>query len=134
MVENIYKPEFVEPTSIYSDTILTLDEQFDIHGMMHITGGAYTKLRDLLGCADVKINRNHKLQPQPIFRYLYKQGIPDEEMYKTFNCGVGFILSVSPQDADKIVSGLDADIIGEVTSGSGKIKIESMFSDKEIEF
>jgi len=101
---------------------------------MHIRGRAYTKLRDSLGCADVKINRNHKLQPQPIFRDLYKQGIPDEEMYKTFNCGVGFILSVSPQDADKIVSGLDADIIGEVTSGSGKIKIESMFSDKEIEF
>jgi len=129
-----YKPEFVEPTSVYLDTILTLDEQFDIHGMMHITGGAYTKLKDLLDCADVKLRRNHKLQPQQIFKDLYKRGIPDEEMYKTFNCGVGFILSISPQDADKIVSELDADIIGEVTSGSGKIKIESVFSDKEIEF
>jgi len=102
--------------------------------MMHITGGAYTKLKDLLGCADVKLKRDHKLQPQPIFRDLYKKGISDEEMYQTFNCGIGFILSVSPQDANKIVSELDADIIGEITSGSGKIKIESMFSDKEIEF
>ena len=56
-------------------------------------------------------------------------------MYKTFNCGVGFILSVSPKDGDKIVSELDdADIIGEVIRGSRKIKIESMFSNKEIEF
>ena len=53
-----YKPEFVEPTSIYSDTILTLDEQSDIHGMMHITGGAYTKLKSLLNDADVKLRRN----------------------------------------------------------------------------
>jgi phosphoribosylformylglycinamidine cyclo-ligase len=112
-----YKPEFVEPTTIYLDIALALDERYDIHGMMHITGGAYTKLKDLLGCADVKIKRSHKLQPQPIFRDLYNRGISDEEMYKTFNCGVGFILSVFPKDADKIVSELDdADIIGEVTS------------------
>jgi len=129
-----YKSEFVEPTNVYLDTILALDEQFDIHGMMHITGGAYTKLKDLLDDADVKLKRDHKLQPQPIFRDLYKRGIPDEEMYKTFNCGVGFILSVSPKDADKIASGLDTDIIGEVTAGTGKIEIESMFSDKEIGF
>jgi phosphoribosylformylglycinamidine cyclo-ligase len=103
--------------------------------MMHVTGGAYTKLKDLLGCADVKIKRGHKLQPQPIFRDLYNRGIRDEEMYKTFNCGIGFILSVSLKDADKIVSELDdADIIGEVTPGSGKIRIESMFSNKEIGF
>ena len=130
-----YRPEFVEPTSIYLDNTPSLDERFDIHGMMHITGGAYTKLKDLLNDADAKLRRNHKLQPQQIFRDLYKKGISDEEMYNIFNCGVGFILSVSPQDADKIVSELeDADIIGEITSGNGKVKIESMFSDKEVEF
>lgn len=130
-----YRPEFVEPTAIYLDTILALNEQFDIHGMMHITGGAYTKLKDLLQNADVKIKKKNKLQPQQIFTELYVKGISDKEMYKTFNCGMGFILSVSPQDADGVVSELDhADIIGEVTSGTGKIKIESMFSDKEIEF
>lgn len=97
-------------------------------------GGAYTKLKDLLYNVDVRLKRNHKLQPQPIFRDLYEKGITDEEMYKTFNCGVGFVLSVSPKDADKIASELDADIIGEVTSGVGKVKIESMFSNKEVEF
>ena len=43
-----YRPEFVDPTRIYLDSILALDEKFDIHGMMHVTGGAYTKLKDLL--------------------------------------------------------------------------------------
>lgn len=129
-----YRADFVSPTRIYLDEILALDEQFDIHGMGHITGGAYTKLKDFLQNADVRITRDHKLQPQTIFRELYEKGISDEEMYKTFNCGIGFVLSVLPKDADKFVSKLDADIIGEVTSGTGKVRIESMFSDKEIEF
>ncbi len=131
---NGYNPDFIVPTTIYLDEILALDERFDIRGMMHITGGAYTKLKDLLCGVDAIFKRDHRLQPQPIFRNLYERGISDEEMYKTFNCGVGFVLSVSQQDAGKIISELDADIIGEVISGSGKIKIESMFSDKELEF
>jgi len=128
-----YRPEFIEPTKIYSDYILGLVERLTIHGMMHITGGAYTKLKDLLYGADAKVYRNHKLEPQPIFKELYDRGITDEEMYRTFNCGIGFILSVPKQYADEII-GRDADIIGEVTPGTGKVKIESMFSGKMIEF
>ena len=128
-----YRPELTVPTAIYSDKILVLNEQFDIHGMMHITGGAYTKLKDLLYNADVKLDRSHKLKPQQIFKDLYEKGIPDEEMYKTFNCGIGFILSVSPRDADRIIAELNADIIGEVVPGTGKVIIESMFDDKVIE-
>lgn len=127
-----YKPEFINPTVIYSDKIFTLNEQFNIHGMMHITGGAYTKLKDLLYGADVKLNRSHRLRPQQIFKDLYEKGISDEEMYKTFNCGIGFILSVSPKGADRITPELDADVIGEITSGTGRVIIESMFSDAVI--
>lgn len=132
-----FRPEFVEPTSIYSGAILALNEQFDIHGMMHITGGAYVKLKDLLHNADAILKRGHKLKPQRIFMDLREKGISDEEMHKTFNCGIGFILSSAPQDAAKIISALDefgADIIGEIIPGTGKIKIESMLSDKTIEF
>jgi len=125
--------EFIEPTKIYLDEILDLNSKFDIHGMMHITGGAYSKLKDLLENTDVEINRIHKLEPQNIFKELYKRGVSDEKMYKTFNCGIGFILSVSSEDADNVINGLEADIIGKVVSGTGKIKIESMFSDKIIE-
>ena len=125
--------EFIEPTKIYLDEVLDLNSKFDIHGMMHITGGAYSKLKDLLENTDVEINRAHKLEPQNIFKELYKRGVSDEEMYKTFNCGIGFILSVSSKDADNVITELDTDIIGKVVSGTGKIKIESMFSDKVIE-
>ena len=132
-----YKPEFVEPTSIYLDTILALDEKFNIHGMAHITGGAYAKLKDLLINADAQLKRNHKLQPHFIFKELYQKGISDEEMYKTFNCGIGFILSVNPKEADRILSKIkdfNADIIGKIVPGTGKVKIDSLFSNKEIIF
>lgn len=125
--------EFIEPTKIYLSEVLDLNSKFDIHGMMHITGGAYSKLKDLLENTDVEINKVHKLEPQNIFKELYKRGVSDEEMYKTFNCGIGFILSVSSEDADNVITELDADIIGKIVSGTGKIKIESMFSDKVIE-
>jgi len=75
---------------------------------------------------------DHKLQPQQIFNELYEKGITDEEMYKTFNCGIGFILSTD--NAEEVISKLDADIIGEVVYGTGKIRIDSMFSDRKIEF
>lgn len=130
---NEFRPEFIEPTAIYIDDILELDRQVDIHGMMHITGGAYTKLRDALPKnADAMLSNDHKLKPQPIFYELYRKGISDEEMYKTFNCGIGFVLSVASQNAGKIISKLDADIIGRIVPGRGKIKVKSMFSDKRL--
>lgn len=132
-----YRSDFVEPTNIYFDTILALEKKFDIRGMTHITGGAFTKLKNLLNNTDIKITRNHKLKPQVIFQELYQRGVSDEEMYKTFNCGTGFILSVNPAEAEKIISKItpfNADIIGEIIPGTGQVKIESLFSDKEIIF
>ena len=134
-----FKSEFVRPTKIYLEAILALDKKFNINGMMHITGGAYTKLKDLLKKTDVYIKRDHSLLPQKIFKEMYKMGVSDEEMYKTFNCGIGFILSSQPQEADKIISrldnfGLKSDVIGQATSGTGRIIIESLFSKNKVEF
>lgn len=132
---NKIKPEFIAPTFIYFDTIFPLLSKFDIHGMSHITGGAFTKLKDFLINADAIIKRNHKLKPQPVFKELHKKGVTDKEMYRTFNCGIGFILSVSPKEANKIVSRIKdfkADIIGEIIPGTGKVKIKSAFSNKKI--
>ena len=129
------KPEFIKPTLIYFDEIFPLIKKLDIHGICHITGGAFTKLKDLLGNTNAKIKRNHKLKPQPIFRELYKKGVSDKEMYKIFNCGIGFILSVNPKDAKRMMKGIKnfrADIIGEVIAGNEKVKIESAFSKKTI--
>lgn len=134
--QNEYRPEFIESTLIYFDEILSLSEQFEINGMMHITGGAFTKIKGLLGNNDIFIIKNHKLQPQPIFQDLYQKGIADEEMYQTFNCGIGFVFSVSSRDAKRVISQiqLEADIIGEIKEGRGRVVIESSFSGEEIIF
>lgn len=134
---NEFRKEFTEPTIIYSDAVLDLNERHDIHGMVHITGGAYTKLSPLLNNTDAVINNEHELIPHEIFRELYERGVSDEEMYRTFNCGIGFIMSVSPEDAENIVSdlssiGLMGAVVGEVVRGTGKVKIRSMFSGEEI--
>lgn len=130
------KEEFTIPTLIYSDKILDINKRFEIHGLTHVTGGAFSKIKDFLVNADVIIN-NHKLKPQNIFYEIYNKSLSDEEMYKTFNCGIGFILGASKNAAHGIVSelnllGLKADIIGEVVKGTGKVKIKSAFSDREV--
>jgi phosphoribosylformylglycinamidine cyclo-ligase len=130
-----FKKEFIKLTPIYFDEIYPLIEKFDIHGMVHITGGAFTKLKDLLNKADAIINRNHKLKPQPIFYEIQKRGVSEVQMYKIFNCGIGLILSVNPKEANNILSKIKnfkADMIGEIIPGTGKLIIKSAFSNKKI--
>jgi len=130
-----FRAEFITPTFIYFDAIFSLIKKFNIYGMTHITGGAFTKLKDLLKNADALIKRNHKLKPQKIFREIYKKGVSDKEMYKIFNCGIGFILSVNQKDADKVLKEIKkfkADIIGKIIPGNRKVIIESAFSNKKI--
>ena len=132
-----YRPEFVEPTFIYSDALLDLIKKVEINGMVHITGGAYIKLKQLLKNTDAVINNEHGLIPHTIFKELYERGVSDKGMYKTFNCGIGFILSVFPKDAKNVISnlrnfGFDAEHIGVIVSGTGKVRINSMFSQEEV--
>lgn len=130
-----YRSEFIKPTFIYFDTIFPLIQKFNIHGMVHVTGGAFTKLKDLLKNNNAQIRRNHKLKPQIIFQEIYKKGVSDRDMYKIFNCGIGFILSVNKKEVKKIIPKIKkfkADIIGEITLGTGKVKIESFFSNKNL--
>ncbi|KPJ73086.1 hypothetical protein AMJ48_02475 [Parcubacteria bacterium DG_74_1] len=132
-----YYPEFTTPTFIYFDTIFPLIRKFNIHGMVHVTGGAFTKLKDFLVKADIEIRRNHKLKPQKIFKELYKKNISDKEMYRIFNCGIGFILSAYPKEAIRIlhqIRDFKADVIGEVIPGNRRVKIRSAFSNKKIIF
>ncbi|MDD5750667.1 MAG: AIR synthase-related protein [Candidatus Pacebacteria bacterium] len=127
--------DFVKPTAIYLDNVLELDRKFDIHGMMHITGGAFTKLKSLLPGANARINGTHRLKPQPIFQTLREKGIPDKEMYQTFNCGIGFMFSTSEKEAKIIASRWpNIDIVGRVARGNGKVIIDSMFGDQTVEF
>jgi len=129
------RKEFTTPTRIYLDEVLSVLGKCKINGMMHITGGAFTKLKDILNKADAVINQPKKLEPQSIFRELYDLGVSDKKMYSTFNCGIGFILSVPKNEVEKILSKVpNSAILGEVESGIGKVKIRSVFSGKVIQF
>jgi len=130
---NKYRKEFTEPTRIYIDEIISLINQHKVHGMMHISGGAFTKLKDILGKADIVIHQPKELQPQDVFQQIYKKGVSDKTMYSTLNCGVGFILSVPKNEVEKVVRYVkNASVMGEVIRGNGQVHIKSAFSGKMI--
>lgn len=129
-----YRKEFTEPTHIYLDDILSILRTSTIHGMMHITGGAFTKLKDILGKNDAIISQPKTLQPQKVFWDMYGKGLSNKTMYSTFNCGIGFILSVPEKEASNILSHVpNIAIIGKVIRGNNKIRIVSAFDQKIIE-
>ncbi|MBI4088727.1 hypothetical protein HY415_01390 [Candidatus Kaiserbacteria bacterium] len=128
-----YREEFTEPTRIYSGDILSILDTCTVNGMMHITGGAFTKLKDILEKADAAIIQPKKLQPQRIFRDIYARGLPNKTMYSTFNCGVGFVLSVPKDETSKVLSKLKGSaIIGKVVKGNGAVRIKSAFDQKTL--
>lgn len=128
-----FRKDFTEPTAIYLPDILHLLGECDINGMMHITGGAFTKLKDILNQNDAYIFHPEKLKPHKIFEEIYTKDPSNKMMYSIFNCGIGFVISVPKNQSLKALSCLNkADIIGQVTSGNGKIHIRSAFDRRMI--
>jgi phosphoribosylaminoimidazole synthetase len=114
------------PTKIYAKTALSLIAKFKIHGVSHITGGAYYKniprlLPEGLG---IELDLNSYEVP-PIFKMIVQRaGLPKEEAYKTFNMGVGMVFMIDKGDADKfmreaVALGEKPSIIGSVTGRAG---------------
>lgn len=127
------RKEFTEPTAIYLDQILEVLKNRNVHGMMHITGGAFTKLKDILHDTDVHIAQPKKLRPHEIFREMHQKGLSNNVMYSTFNCGVGFILSVPKSEVSAVLKNLkNSAVLGSVFKGRDVVKITSAFDGKEI--
>ena len=114
--------ELLRPTRIYVKPVLKLLESVDIHGMAHITGGAFKKLTRLKD--DVRFSLEHT-PGQDIFKLIRKHArIDDKEMYSTFNMGIGFCIIVAKGDEDSVIStfnsyGINASIVGKVEDGKG---------------
>lgn len=127
-----YKSAFTEPTAIYLDDILSVLSKHKVNGMMHITGGAFTKLKDILGEADAIISQPAKSVPE-IFHEINAKGVSNKVMYSTFNCGAGFILSVQESEAQPILKKLKRGfVIGEVVRGTGTVRITSTFNGQKL--
>ncbi|MBQ3856680.1 MAG: phosphoribosylformylglycinamidine cyclo-ligase, partial [Ruminococcus sp.] len=117
------------PTRIYVKAIMSLMESVTVKSVSHITGGGFYENipRALPKTLAAKIERN-AVQVLPIFDLIARSGsIPERDMFNTFNMGVGMVVSVDKNDADKAVAaikaaGEDAYILGElVESDEGVI-------------
>jgi len=112
--------ELLRPTRIYVKTISNLLRAgVEIHGLAHITGGAYTKLKRIGIRAKVGFFLDHLPVPPHIFRRIQAKGhISNREMYRTFNMGIGFLI-ICPKRGAKHVSEIlpEAKQVGCVTSG-----------------
>jgi phosphoribosylformylglycinamidine cyclo-ligase len=95
--------ELLEPTQIYVKPVLEVTRRLEVHGLAHITGGAFAKLDRIVGQARLGADLE-QLPPTPgIFRIIQKRGrVSDREMYRTFNMGVGFVV-ICPQRAEDAV-------------------------------
>lgn len=99
------------PTIIYVKAIDALAQSVDIHALAHITGGGITENlpRVLPDDAVAHIELDSWTRPE-IFNWLQTEGnIVDEEMYRTFNCGLGMIICVSPDQATQALEILNRD-------------------------
>ena len=109
------------PTRIYVKTVLNLVRDFKIGGIAHITGGGITGNlpRVIPGGCKAIVHRGTWEVP-PIFPFLKEKGnIPEDEMFKTFNNGIGMILVVKSREAEEILErlhsmGEKASLIGEI--------------------
>jgi phosphoribosylformylglycinamidine cyclo-ligase len=127
------RKEFTKPTKIYLNEVLSLLEKCHVNGMMHITGGAFTKLKDILGRNDAMIVHPKKLLPQKLFYDLFGRGVSSKKMYSTFNCGIGFVLSVPQQEVSRVLSCMPRSApIGSVVRGNGSVYVTSAFDHKTI--
>lgn len=130
-----WRDEFVAPTAIYLDQVLAILKEHNVSGMMHITGGAFTKLKDLLRNADAHFLAPPAFRPQPIFHELYARGVGSADMYQTFNCGIGFVLGLKEDDARVLVRRYkNASIVGHVTKGTGVVRVVSAFDGEDLSY
>ena len=121
----------LEPTRIYIKPLLELFSQINVHALAHITGGGLLENlpRVMPDNTAARIDSRSWQQPA-VFDWLQREGnIKATEMYRTFNCGIGMVLVVDPDDIDKTlenlrVSGEAAMRIGEVIPASGTPGVE----------
>ena len=89
------------PTEIYVKLVLEVLEKCKIHGLAHITGGSFTKL---LRLKKIGFNLDSLPTPPPLMQLIEDQGIKQNEMYKTFNMGIGFCIIAPKGEVSQIKS------------------------------
>ena len=123
--------ELLTPTRIYVKAVKALKRAgIKPKGIAHITGGGVLeKPKRLLKEGLSLMIYTDSWEPQPIFKLIAQWGdVPKEEMFRTFNMGIGMMVVVSPEDADRALevlkgAGEEATFIGEVIEGEGEVRL-----------
>ena len=121
----------LKPTRIYVKSVLhLLEEAVPVRGMAHITGGGMTGnlSRVIPDGLSARLHFAHWKIPR-MFRAIQHLGdIPEREMFRTFNMGIGFVLVVPEKSAEKAVdvlkaSGEEPELLGEITQGKERVTL-----------
>ena len=130
----------LSPTRTYAPVIKKILSKYDaknIHGMVHCSGGAQTKILHFIG-DDLHIIKDTMFEVPPLFKTIQEQSKTDwKEMYQVFNCGHRMEIYVPQEVAADIIAisksfGIDAQIVGRVeASESKKLTISSKYGTFE---
>ena len=122
------KKELIRPTKIYVKEVLGLINNDLLNGCANITGGGLVdNIKRVIPnglVADLDLD---KIKTKKIFKWLKKNNIKDNEMLKTFNCGVGFCLIIEPKNLNRIKKFFTKEfkpyVIGRIITGKNKVKL-----------
>ena len=122
------KTELLKPTKIYVKEVLKLLDKKLINGCANITGGGLAdNIKRVIPDNFVAEINLDKVKTFKIFKWLNKNGISDNEMLKTFNCGVGFCLIINPNKYESVRQYFTKEfkpyVIGKISKGKNKIKL-----------
>ncbi|MGC6284699.1 MAG: AIR synthase related protein [Polaribacter sp.] len=125
----------LSPTRTYAPIIKEILSKFtsdDVHGMIHCSGGAQTKILHFVD--NLHIIKDNMFEIPPLFKLIQEQSNTDwKEMYQVFNCGHRMELYVNPSIAEEIIAisksfNVDAQIVGRVeASGNKRLTITSAY-------
>ena len=126
----------LSPTRTYAPIIRKiLDElHHEIHGMVHCTGGAQTKVLHFVG-ENCKVVKDNMFPVPPLFQIIHDcSGTDWKEMYQVFNMGHRMEIYVKPEFADQVIAisksfGVDAQVVGRIEEGTRSLTIKSEYGE-----
>lgn len=126
----------LSPTRTYAPVVKQLLDEMrpEIHGMVHCTGGAQTKVLHFVG-SNCRVVKDNMFPVPPLFRMIARESGTDwSEMYKVFNMGHRLEVYVSPERADQVISvsrsfNIDAQVVGHIEEGPRSLTIKSEFGE-----
>ena len=126
----------LSPTRTYAPVIKKILDELrpQIHGMVHCTGGAQTKVLHFVG-ENCKVVKDNMFTVPPLFRIIKEQsGTEWQEMYKVFNMGHRMEIYVSEETAARVIEisksfNIDAQIVGHIEEGQRSLTIKSEFGE-----